>query len=73
MNTINELIQYCTDIEPVGALLLTGEWGCGKTYLIEREFKKKANEFLVVIRISLFGVYSLDEIHIEVKSAWWNE
>ena len=73
MNTINELIQYCTDIEPVGALLLTGEWGCGKTYLIEREFKKKVNKFLVVIRLSLFGVSSLDEIHIAVKSAWLNE
>ena len=73
MNTIDELIEYCIDIEPVGALLLTGEWGCGKTYLIEREFREKVKELLVVIRFSLFGVSSLDKIHLGIKSAWLNE
>ena len=34
MNTLEELLYYCNEPEPVGALLLTGEWGCGKTYLI---------------------------------------
>lgn len=35
MNTLEELIYYCKEPEPVGALLLNGEWGCGKTYLID--------------------------------------
>ena len=36
MSTLNELIRYCTEKHHWGALLLTGEWGCGKTYLIEK-------------------------------------
>lgn len=30
MNTIEELEYYCEEPQPVGALMLTGEWGCGK-------------------------------------------
>jgi len=37
MKTIDELVYYCKEPDPVGALMLTGEWGCGKTYLIEHE------------------------------------
>ena len=40
MNTLNELLYYCEEPEPVGAVLLTGEWGCGKTYLIDNELKE---------------------------------
>lgn len=39
MKTVDELVYYCHECEPVGALLLSGEWGCGKTYLIEHELK----------------------------------
>ena len=28
MNTIEELEYYCEEPQPVGALMLTGEWGC---------------------------------------------
>lgn len=37
MNTLEELEYYCNIEEPVGALMFTGEWGCGKTYLINTE------------------------------------
>ena len=39
MNTLEELLYYCNEPEPVGALLLTGEWGCGQTYLIDHALK----------------------------------
>ena len=29
MRTLDELLYYCEEPEPVGAILLTGEWGCG--------------------------------------------
>ena len=38
MNTLEELLYYCKEPEPVGAVLLTGEWGCGKTYLIDNVY-----------------------------------
>ena len=40
MTTLEELVYYCNEPEPVGALMLTGEWGCGKTYLLEHDLKK---------------------------------
>ncbi|MEL4861056.1 P-loop NTPase fold protein [Pseudoflavonifractor phocaeensis] len=70
MDTIDELLYYSREIEPVGALLLTGEWGCGKTHLIENEFKDAISDEAIVLRISLFSVSSPDEIHSAVKSAW---
>lgn len=70
MNTIDELLYYSREIEPVGALLLTGEWGCGKTYLIEHELKDALTDDAVVLRVSLFGISSPEEIHNAVKNAW---
>lgn len=70
MQTLTELVEYCNVENPVGALLLTGEWGCGKTYLIENLLKKELNKTHVIIRISMFGVPTVEEVHKAVKSAW---
>lgn len=70
MNTLDELIYYCNEEEPVGALLLTGEWGCGKTYLIEKMLQKSIAKTAFVLRISLFGITNTDGIHMAVKQAW---
>ena len=37
MDIIEELKYYCNEPQPVGAIMLTGEWGCGKTYLLNYE------------------------------------
>ncbi|MGC2930643.1 hypothetical protein [Enterococcus faecium] len=34
MDTLQELKYYCDEPQPVGALMHTGVWGCGKTYLL---------------------------------------
>lgn len=73
MNTIDELLYYCNEIEPVGALLLTGEWGCGKTYLIEHQLKTALEDKAVVIRVTLFGVSLAEEIHSAIKFSWMSE
>lgn len=70
MDTLKELVEYCEELNPVGAILLTGEWGCGKTYFIENRLKKELRESAVIIRISLFGMESIEELHATVKSSW---
>ena len=70
MSSISELEYYCKTDNPVGALLLTGEWGCGKTYLIENELPNKIDDNCVIIRISLFGIPTIEELHKAVKQAW---
>ena len=69
MNTIDELVNYCHEPEPAGALLLTGEWGCGKTHIIEHDLKRELSDY-AVIRISLFGVSSADELRRNIKMEW---
>ena len=73
MNVLEELIYYCKESQPVGALMLTGEWGCGKTYLIENELKNSLKDSHVLIRISLFGLESISDVKTEVKKCWFNE
>ena len=59
MRTLDELLYYCEEPEPVGAILLTGEWGCGKTYLIDNDLKDALENKAHIIRISLFGIASI--------------
>ncbi len=70
MDVLKELEYYCNLKNPVGALLLTGEWGCGKTYLIEHELKERLEKTHVILRISLFGIDSLEAVNMAVKKSW---
>lgn len=70
MDAKQEVESYIGTKEIPGALLLTGEWGCGKTYLIKEianEYKEN-KEFIFVI-VSLFGVESVAELQEKVKKA----
>lgn len=73
MNTLDELIYYCNETEPVGALMLTGEWGCGKTYLLEHQLREMLAYTHILVRISLFGISSMDALNEMVKKRWLSE
>ena len=68
-----ELKKYCEEKDPKGVILLTGEWGCGKTYFIEHELKDEIKNSSVIFRISLFGITSQDEVSFAIKQAWLDE
>ena len=42
MDTLAELKYYCQEENTFGALLLTGQWGCGKTHLINHQLCENA-------------------------------
>ena len=67
MDTLQELVDYCNLKNPAGALLLRGEWGCGKTYLIDHTLKESLKDTHHIVRISLFGITSISELHQAVK------
>lgn len=73
MDTLKELEYYCKEEKPVGAILLTGEWGCGKTYLIVNCLPEKLKETHIILRISLFGMTSVSEISNRVKEELFEE
>ena len=70
MATLDELVHYCKTENPVGAFMLTGEWGSGKTHLIEKDLTARLEDTHVIARVSLFGLGSIDALHQAVKEAW---
>lgn len=70
MNLIEELKNYCDIDNPVGTLMLSGEWGCGKTYLIKNKFIPSEKDTYAFVNVSLFGIDSLDKLRAEVKKKW---
>ena len=70
MNLIEELKNYCDIDNPVGALMLSGEWGSGKTYFIKTKFIPLVKDTYVFLCVSLFGIDSLDKLRVEVKKKW---
>ena len=72
MSTLDELLYYCKEENSFGALMLTGRWGCGKTYLIEHGLSEQLGDLYIVLRLSLFGVSSIEEINSKVKKAYFD-
>ena len=70
MSTLQELVRYCNEENHLGALLLTGEWGCGKTYLIEKELADALRSTHFIVRISLLGIETVDALNSAVRKRW---
>ena len=71
MSTLNELIHYCNENNPIGALLLTGEWGCGKTYLIEKDLTRALEKTHVIVKVSLFGITDANALRSLIRQKWF--
>nr|WP_315514255.1 P-loop NTPase fold protein [Prevotella histicola] len=54
-------------MESTGALMVSGEWGCGKTYHIEKEVMPALQEEgWNPVKVSLFGIESVNEIPLRI-------
>jgi len=71
MSTLDELIHYCNEPDPVGALMLTGEWGGGKTYLIKHDLKNALKDTHILVSVSLFGMSSSKTLRDSVRQKWF--
>ncbi|RHM14497.1 hypothetical protein DWZ83_02390, partial [Amedibacillus dolichus] len=67
MDVMEELKSYINHKEHSGAVLLTGSWGCGKTYLINKFKEKIDSDERVVLIISLFGLESNEAVTKAIK------
>lgn len=64
---LTEMEFYCSEKHPAGALLLTGEWGGGKTYFVVNKLQPHLKDSHIFIRISLFGIKSVNELQASIK------
>ena len=70
MNINQEVQDFISRKESNGALLITGQWGCGKTYMVRQVAEKlnSGNQYAIAF-VSLFGVDSTDTLNRKVKEA----
>lgn len=68
--SIGEILRYCREENTFGALLFCGEWGIGKTYLLEHEVAARLGDGFQILRISLFGEESVEGVRRKVQRAW---
>ena len=72
LHPIIEGISNYFEMKTTGALMITGHWGCGKTYFIKNEVIPYTQKVLgkKLIMVSLFGINDLSEIPERVLYAY---
>lgn len=65
------LLEYVRDDRNRYAVMMTGDWGSGKTYFIENVLKPKIKEQtgMRTIRVSLYGLASVDGFYNKLVSS----
>ena len=67
----NEINLFIKSEENNGALLITGKWGCGKSYLIkECASDLEVKDHYAIAIISLFGVDTIATLNKKVRNAY---
>lgn len=67
----DEINLFITSEENNGALLITGKWGCGKSYLVKKcvEEINSQKEYAISV-ISIFGVDGIATLNEKVRDAY---
>ena len=66
-NNMLDGIRNYLSMESTGALMVSGEWGCGKTYHIEKVIiPTLLQEGWNPVKVSLFGIESVNEIPLRI-------
>lgn len=66
-NNMLDGIRNYLSMESTGALMVSGEWGCGKTYHIEKVIiPTLRQEGWNPVKVSLFGIESVNEIPLRI-------
>lgn len=67
------LENYLRDVDPQYAVLLTGDWGCGKTYFVKewlKDVEQRHEDYPIKpVYISLFGVSSMPALIEKVNKS----
>lgn len=65
VNVKDEINRYIGSNETVGAMMVTGNWGSGKSYLVKQiadEQNKSEEKKYAMVVVSLFGIDSIDTL-----------
>lgn len=64
------VLRYLNDTTDNYAIMITGSWGCGKTYYVEHSLRKiLKEEDWNMVRVSMFGIASTDDFYDRLLSS----
>lgn len=64
------VLRYLNDTADNYAIMITGPWGCGKTYYVEHSLRKTLKEKdWSMARVSMFGIASTDDFYDRLLSS----
>ena len=69
-----EIEKFIETKENNGSLMITGNWGCGKTFLVRqltKTIEEKGQHIFVIC--SLFGIDSINSLHMKIKEKLFYE
>ncbi len=72
MNILEEVKVFCNQKNVTGALLIIGQWGCGKSHFIENVFMndEDVKSRFAVVKLSLFGIQTREQFNLELKKQY---
>jgi hypothetical protein len=71
INSITQSIKNYLDMKNAhSAIMLTGEWGCGKSFYVKNNLKEDLKEKTKVIYISLYGLDKVEDINNAVRKQY---
>ena len=71
MSNLLDGIENYLSMESTGALMVSGEWGCGKTYHIENVvIPALRDKGFNPVKISLFGIESVGDIPLKIAECY---
>ena len=66
----DEILSYINSPNSLGAFLLSGGWGSGKTFFVRSIMKKHQSRKLKFCYLSLFGIKSIEQFHDAAREAY---
>ena len=66
------ILEYINDDRRTQAILLDGDWGCGKTYFLKESLipDLKKDDSIIFFKISLYGIADVKNIQEMIYSSW---
>lgn len=66
------ILEYICDDRRTQAILLDGDWGCGKTYFLKERLipDLKKDDSIIFFKISLYGIADVKNIQEMIYSSW---
>lgn len=67
---IRTVLEYVQDHDDRYAIMMMGDWGCGKTWLVDHDVRRAlSHKGWSLVRVSLFGIRTVEELNARIVTS----